>query len=112
MPLKTKSGAVDKFNILLDSGSARSFIPSLAIDKLETNPISVENLTCALFGSSNVTQSGLRNLYEVNLSASVHERCLGVETISSEIFKSKLSSDVIKELNQNAGGRMEYIDWS
>ena len=68
-----------------------------------------------MFGSSNVTQSGLRNLYEVNLSASVHERCLGVETISSEIFKSKLSSDVIKELNQlsvtyqNAGGAWNIL---
>ena len=60
-----------------------------------------------------MTQSGPRNLHEVNLSSSVQVQCLGVETISSKIFKPKLSSDVIQELTQfnvsylNAGEGME-----
>ena len=60
-----------------------------------------------------MTQSGMRNLHEVNLSSSVQIQCLGVETISSKIFKPKLSSDVIQELTQlnvsylNAGEGIE-----
>ena len=60
-----------------------------------------------------MTQSGLRNLHGVTLSSSVLIQCLGVETISSKIFKAKLSSDVIKELTQldvsylNAGDGIE-----
>ena len=61
----------------------------------------------------NVTQSGLRNLHELNLSSSVQVQCLGDETISSKIFKPKLSSDVIQEITQlnvsylNAGEGIE-----
>ena len=69
------------------------------LNKLETRLNAIEKLTYGSFGSSNVTQSGLRNLYEVNLSSSVQVQCLGVETISSKIFKPKLSSDVIQEHN-------------
>ena len=98
IPLITKSGAVEDFNILLDSGSDRSFILNSALDKLETKHIAVEKMTFGSFGSSNVTQKGLRNLHEVNLSLSVQVQCLGVETITSKIFKPKLSNDVFKEL--------------
>ena len=98
IPLITKSGAVEDFNILLDSGSDRSFILNSALDKLETKHIAVEKMTYGSFGSSNVTQKGLRNLHEVNLSLSVQVQCLGFETITSKIFKPKLSNDVFKEL--------------
>ena len=100
IPLMTKTGAVEGFNILLDSGSDRSFILNSALDKLETKHIAVEKLTYGSFGSSYVTQSRLRNLYEVNLSSSFQVQCLGVETISSKIFKPKLSRDITKELTQ------------
>ena len=100
IPLMTKTGAVEGFNILLDSGSDRSFVLNSALDKLETKHIAVEKLTYGSFGSSYVTQSGLRNLYTVNLSSSFQVQCLGVETISSKIFKPKLSRDIIKELTQ------------
>ena len=49
--LMTKSGTVEDFNILLDSGRNRSFILNLALDKLEAKHIAVEKL---IFGSSNV----------------------------------------------------------
>ena len=113
VPLTTKSGEVEDFNILLDSGSDRSFILNSVLDKLETRHIAVEKLTYGSFGSSNVTQSGLRNLHELNLSSSVQVQCLGVETLSSKIFNPKLSSDVIQELTQlnvsylNAGEGIE-----
>ena len=84
------------------------------LDKLETNHIAVEKPTYGSFSSSiNVPQSGLRSLHEVNLSSSVQIQCLGVETISSKMFKPKLSSDVIKEHTQfdvsylNAGEGIE-----
>ena len=93
VPLTTKSGEVEDFNILLDSGSDRSFILNSVLDKLETKHLAIEKLTYGSFGRSNVTQSGPRNLHEVNLSSSVQVQCLGVETISSKIFKPKLSSD-------------------
>ena len=104
---------MEDFNILLDSGSDRSFILNSVLDKLETRHIAVEKLTYGSLGSSNVTQSGLRNLHELNLSSFVQVQCLGVETISSKIFKLKLSSDVIQELTQlnvsylNAGEGIE-----
>ena len=88
------------FNILLDSGSDRRFILNSMLDKLETRHIAVEKLIYRLFGSSNVTQSGLRKLHKVNLSSSVQVQCLGVETIISKIFKPKLLSDVVQELTQ------------
>ena len=91
IPSMTKCGAVEDFIMLLDSGSDRSFILTSA---LETKHITRKT------GSSNVTQSRLRNLHEVNLSSSVQVQSLGVETISSKIFKLKLSSDIIKELIQ------------
>ena len=100
VPLTTKSGEVEDFNILLDSGSDRSFILNSVLDKLKTRHIAVEKLTYGSFSNSNVTQSGPRNLHEVNLSSSVQVQCLGVKTISSKIFKPKLSSDVIQELTQ------------
>ena len=100
VPLTTKSGEVEGFNILLDSGSDRSLILNSVLNKHETRHIAVEKLTYGSFGSSNVTQSGLRNLHEVNLSSSVQVQCLGVETSSSKTFKPKLSSDVIQELTQ------------
>ena len=110
---------MEDFNILLDSGSDRSFILNSVLDKLKTRHIAVEKLTCGSSTSSNVTQSGPRNLHEVNLSSSVQVQCLGVETISSKIFKPKLSSDVIQELTQlkvsylNAcEGIDTYVDWS
>ena len=78
VPLTTKSGEVEDFNILLDSGSDRSFILNSVLDKLETRHIAVEKLTYWSFSSNNVTQSGLRNLHEVNLSSSVQVQCLGV----------------------------------
>ena len=62
--LTTKSGEVEDLIILLD-------ILNSVLDKLETRHIAVEKLTYRSFGSSNVTQSGLRNLHEVNLSSSV-----------------------------------------
>ena len=71
VPLTTKSGEVEDFNILLDGGSDRSFILNSVLDQLETRHIAVEKLTYGSFGSSNVTQSGLRNLHELNLSSSV-----------------------------------------
>ena len=104
---------MEDFNTLLDSGSDRSFILNSVLGKLETRHIAIEKLTYGLFGSSNVTQSGPRNLHEVNLSSSVQVQCLRVETISSKIFKPKLSSDVIQELTQlnvsylNAGEGIE-----
>ena len=113
IPLTTKSGEVEDFIILLDSGSDRSFILNSVLDNLETTHIAVEKLTYGLFGSSNVTQSGLRNLHEVNLLSSIQVQCLCVETISSKIFKLKLSSDVIQELTKlnvsylNAGEGIE-----
>ena len=113
VPLTTKSGEVEDFNILLDSGSDRSFILNSVLDKLETRHIAIGKMTYGSFCSSNVTQSGLRNLHEVNLSSSVQVQCLGVEAISSKIFKPKLSSDVIQELTQlnvsysNAGEGIE-----
>ena len=113
VPSTTKSGEVEDFNILLDSGSYRSFVLNSVLDKLEKRHIDVEKLTYGSFGSSNVTKSGLRNLHEVNLSSSVQVQCSGVETISSQIFKPKLSSDVIQELTQlnvsylNAGEGIE-----
>ena len=70
-PLTIKSGEMEDFNILLDSGSDRSFILSSMLDKIETRHIAIEKLNYWSFGSSNVTQSGLRNLHEVNLSSSV-----------------------------------------
>ena len=113
VPLTTKRGEVEDFNILSDSGSDRSFILNSPLDKLETRHIAVEKLTYGSFGSSNVTKSGLRNLHALNLSSSVQVQCLGVETISSKIFKPKLSSVVIQELTQinvsylNAGEGIE-----
>ena len=49
----------------------RSFILNSVLNRLETKHIAVEKLTYRSFGSSNVTQSGLRNLHEVNLSSSI-----------------------------------------
>ena len=100
IPLTTRSEEVEDFIILLDSGSDRTFILNSVLNKLETKHIAVEKLTYGSFGSSNVTQNGLRNLHEVNLSSSVQVQCLSVETISSKILKLKLSSDVIQELTQ------------
>ena len=97
IPLMTRSGIVEDFNILLYSGRNRSFILNLALDKLEAKHIAIEKLT---FGSSNVPQSGLRNLHDINMSSSLQVQCLGLETISFKIFKPKLSSDVIKEFTQ------------
>ena len=117
VPLTTKSGEVEDFNILLDSGSDPSFILNSVLDKLETRHIALEKLTYGSFGSRNVTQRGLRNLYESNLSSSVQVQCLGVETISSKLFKPKLSSDVIQKLTQlnvsylNAGEGIEIHNY-
>ena len=55
VPLTTKSGEVEDFNILLDSGSDRSFILNSVLDKFETRHIAVEKLTYGSLGSSNVT---------------------------------------------------------
>ena len=113
IPLKTKCGSIENFNILFDSGSDRSFITNAAVSKLEVNIIDVQNLAYGSFGNSTVTQSGLHNLYEVNLLTSLSVRCLGVDTISSNIRKPVLSDEVMRELGslnlkyQNAGEGIE-----
>ena len=42
VPLTTKSGEVEDFIILLDSGSDRSFILNSVLDKLETGHIAIK----------------------------------------------------------------------
>ena len=65
IPLTTRSGEVEDFNILLDIGSDRSFILNSVLNKLETKHIAIEKLTYGSYSSSNVTQSRLKNLHEV-----------------------------------------------
>ena len=97
--VNSRNGAV-RANVLLDSGSDRSYVSSELVRKAQPSFVGSESVSCATFGSAKASGSQLRNVYALELKglqqgrASVMATEIGV--VSAPLRRRNVPSNTLK----------------
>ena len=91
-------------NVLLDSGSDKTYISSALVRKCRPNFVGTEFVSCAGFGSGKVGKRQMRNVYSVDLKGrnqgAASMRATEIDVISVPIHRKKIPVNVLRSFSQ------------
>ena len=106
--VKGKNGTV-KANILLDSGSDRTYVSRGLVQKLDPSFIRSELVSYASFGSGKANGEEMRNVYSLELYGSSQGQAL-ISAIEVPVVCVPLSRKAIPEKLLNSFKRLQFVE--